>query len=102
MFSIDLSLIISTLELNISDMALNDSFAIHVRFGSLFRYLEIKQIRAYTFSSLVGNIGGYMGLFLGYAILNFPQLLMNMFASIKDMVRTGNIGTNYEHKSGKV
>ena len=94
------------MELNISDgrwgMALNDSFAIHVRFGSLFRYLKIKQIRAYTFDSLVGNIGGYMGLFLGYAILNFPQLLMNMFASIKDMVRIGNTGTNYIHNGGKV
>ena len=38
------------------------------------KYLEIKQIKAYTFTNLVGNVGGYIGLFLGYAILNTPKL----------------------------
>ena len=46
-------------------------------------YLEIVQERAYTFTTLVGNVGGYMGLFLGYAILHFPKLLSNMAESIK-------------------
>ena len=38
-------------------------------------YKEISQIKAYDSEMLVGNIGGYLGLFLGYAILQIPALL---------------------------
>ena len=51
-------------------------------------YLEIVQERAYTFTTLVGNVGGYMGLFLGYAILHFPKLLSNIAESIKKWYQT--------------
>ena len=54
--------------------------------GTLKRYLEIKQIRAYTFTNLVGNVGGYMGLFLGYAVLNFPKLIIELFSSTKRII----------------
>ena len=67
-------------------MSLNNSFVVVVSFQNLKRYLEIKQIRAYSFSSLVGNVGGYMGLFLGYAILNFPSLLLKLFNSTKNVI----------------
>ena len=53
------------------------------RMGGLHRqstYHETQQIRAYDFESLVGDVGGYMGLFLGYAILNLP----NLFFAVKD------------------
>ena len=53
------------------------------------RYLEVKQVRAYTFSNLVGNVGGYMGLFLGYAILNFSSLVFDAFDKIKKMTSKG-------------
>ena len=33
--------------------------------------------------SLVGNIGGYIGLFLGYALLNLPTLFLSMVEFIK-------------------
>ena len=46
-------------------------------------YKEIVQIRAYTFQSLVGNVGGYIGLLLGYAILNVPSLLLKVWSYIK-------------------
>ena len=36
---------------------------------------EIKQIRAYTPQSLVGNAGGYVGLLVGYSIAELPVLL---------------------------
>ena len=52
----------------------NNSFGLGMQFV-MKGYLEIKQEQAYTFTSLVGNVGGYMGLFLGYAILHFPKLL---------------------------
>ena len=60
----------------------NNSFGLAMRFV-MKGYLEIEQERAYTFTTLVGNAGGYMGLFLGYAILHFPKLLSNMVESIK-------------------
>ena len=31
-------------------------------------YREIKQVRAYSIQSLIGNAGGYLGLFLGTAL----------------------------------
>ena len=37
---------------------------------------EIKQIRAFGISSLVGNVGGYIGLFLGFSIIQFPSFCM--------------------------
>ena len=51
------------------------------------KYLEIKQIKAYTFTNLVGNVGGYIGLFLGYAILNTPKLGRKLFNVAKKTIR---------------
>ena len=41
-------------------------------------YREIKQVRAYTVQSLVGNVGGYVGLFVGYSLLQLPDLFRNI------------------------
>ena len=46
-------------------------------------FREIKQIRAYDIDSLVGNMGGYMGLFLGYALLNFRSLVLGFVGLMK-------------------
>ena len=46
-------------------------------------FKEIVQIRAYTLQSLVGNVGGYIGLLLGYAILNLPTLLFDAWRYLK-------------------
>ena len=37
-------------------------------------YMEIRQIRAYPIQALVGDIGGYLGLFLGFALLQIPEV----------------------------
>ena len=34
---------------------------------------EIKQSRAFGIESLIGNIGGYMGLLLGVSIIQIPR-----------------------------
>ena len=70
---------------NLSATMKENSFDVIVRF-KMKTYLEIKQIRAYSLTNLVGNIGGYMGLFLGYAILNFPSLISKLLNSISKMV----------------
>ena len=38
-------------------------------------YKEIKQIKDFCLESWIGNVGGYMGLFLGYAICQFPEMI---------------------------
>ena len=53
-----------------------DSF----KFGLWFRsnrFMEIKQVKAYHFHSLVGNGGGIVGLFLGYSIIQLPSMIMS-------------------------
>ena len=35
---------------------------------------------------LVGTCGGYFGLFLGYALIQFPRLVENMFDSMKHKI----------------
>ena len=42
-------------------------------------FKEIKQIRAYNVQSLIGNAGGYIGLFLGYTLKEMPSLLKTMY-----------------------
>ena len=36
--------------------------------------LEIKNV-----SNIIGNAGGYLGLFLGYALLNVPNLIQDAY-----------------------
>ena len=41
-------------------------------------YKEIRKDRAFNIESLVGNVGGYIGLFLGFAIWSIPELFPNI------------------------
>ena len=50
-------------------------------------YKEIEQIRAYSFQTLVGNAGGYVGLFLGYTIKEIPVFLKKLFETAKRIRR---------------
>ena len=38
-------------------------------------FMEKIQTRAYTFDDLVGSCGGFIGLFLGYALIQIPELI---------------------------
>ena len=40
-------------------------------------------IRAYTIDDVVGTIGGYVGLFMGYALVQFPDMIEIMVDFIK-------------------
>ena len=46
-------------------------------------YKEIKQMRAYTGMMLLGNVGGFLGLLLGYALIQIPSDLVHMFFKFK-------------------
>ena len=47
-------------------------------------YREIGQIRAYNAMALLGNVGGFIGLLLGYAFVQIPMLVHTLFDSWKD------------------
>ena len=49
------------------------------------RFREVEQIRAYDFESLVGNVGGYIGMFLGYAISNLPRFFLDIIMFTKNI-----------------
>ena len=48
-------------------------------------FLRIEQIRGYDFNSLIGNIGGYVGMFLGYALLNFPNAIVVFVEAAREL-----------------
>ena len=45
--------------------------------------MEKIQVRAYTFDDLVGSCGGYIGLFLGYALIQVPRTIKVRLKSSK-------------------
>ena len=49
------------------------------------KFKEIKQIRKYSVQSLVGNAGGYIGLFLGYALWNVPIIILDIWKHFKEI-----------------
>ena len=60
----------------------DDFFVFRILFRSpLFK--EIKQIQAYSVETLVGNVGGSIGFFLGYAIKEIPTFLHKIYKVVK-------------------
>ena len=53
-------------------------FMILVNFPNL-KYREITHVQEYDVESMMGNIGGYIGLFLGYSLLQFPLFLTTVY-----------------------
>ena len=48
-------------------------------------YKEIRQMQAYTGAVLVGNIGGFVGMLLGFALVQIPGIVNNGFHYVKKM-----------------
>ena len=47
-----------------------------------FKLIEL--VRAYDIQSLIGNAGGYIGIFLGYALYQMPGAIINVWGRIKN------------------
>ena len=47
-------------------------------------FKEITQKRAYTPQSLVGNLGGYLGLFIGFTLLDLLKSLLAMYSRLRN------------------
>ena len=46
-------------------------------------FTERIQSRAYNMDDVVGAVGGYVGLFMGYSIVQFPDAIMFIIAYIQ-------------------
>ena len=61
---------------------------LNIFFGEL-NYQTITQIKAYNFGSLLGDIGGQMGLFIGASILTLLEFgeyfLVIVIATLRDL-----------------
>ena len=56
----------------------NNHFFVVINFPTpLFR--EIKLVRSFDSQTLIGNIGGYIGLCLGYTILQIPSFIHTLY-----------------------
>ena len=49
-------------------------------------YKEILHIRDFDIESLVGNMGGYVGLFLGFAVWQIPKAIKGASDKLKSLV----------------
>ena len=61
----------------------NESYFLITQEFSQTSFVEKIQVRAYTFDDLVGSCGGYIGLFLGYALIQIPRTIKVRFKSTK-------------------
>jgi hypothetical protein len=57
-----------------SEISAERYFKVAVEFDDS-SFMEIKHVRAFDVQSLIGNSGGYLGLFTGYALWQIPHLI---------------------------
>ena len=54
------------------------------------KFTEKIYSRAYSFDDLVGTCGGYIGLFLGYALIQLPRLIEKTVQALKQKISPCN------------
>ena len=59
---------------------------VKINFKNRF-FKEIKEVRAYNLQALIGNAGGYIGLFLGFALKEIPTQLLILFRMVTNKMR---------------
>ena len=68
----------------------DDWFIIHLHFWSSIDFKEIKQIRAYSILSAIGNASGYIGFLVGLSISELPSLIFWIYGKIKHYWKYSN------------
>ena len=61
----------------------NESFFEILQLYRQPRFTDRIQTKAYTIDDLVGSVGGFVGLFMGYAIVQFPSFASSAVHFIK-------------------
>ena len=54
------------------------------------RFIERIQVKEYTLDDLVGTCGGYIGMILGYSLVQFPKLLQFIYGNIHEEILLRN------------
>ena len=62
---------------------------------------EIKQLRSFGIASLVGNVGGYIGLFLGFSIIQLPSFCAFLYQNIKGLFNKTNVSDTDKTKENR-
>ena len=65
------------------------------------KYRETLSIRAFDWHSLFGNIGGYVGMFLGYALLSVPDAILNLVTIMKNKGKPSSKIDNISDENGQ-
>ena len=69
-------------------------------------YKEIRLVRAFDIQSLIGNAGGYIGLCLGYTILQLPSFFTYLIGKFVYMFKSSHFdkrgASSYEELEKKV
>ena len=60
----------------------------------LNRLIDIKQMQAFDIKYLISNIGGYVGLLLGWALVRLPDFVFDTFELATDMLAKWKIEQN--------
>ena len=55
-------------------------------------YMEVEHIREISFHSMVGNAGGYLGLFLGWALAHLPESIEKGLLLLTSLTKTKATG----------
>ena len=63
------------------------------------KFRQITHVQEYDIESMVGNIGGYIGLFLGYSFLHFPKFLMGLWQNRKNIKPLTKVGKKLSKSS---
>ena len=67
-----------------------DWFIVHLHFWSLVDFKEIKQVRAYTIESVVGNSSGYIGFLMGISVSQLPYAIFGVYSKLKSRLYIGS------------
>ena len=62
------------------------------------RFKEIEMLREISMQSLIGNAGGYIGICVGYSILQFPALVIMIYSKIKSFTFFTQKSSSYDGK----
>ena len=75
-------------------------FAVHTYFPRE-SFKNIVLVRAFDIQTLIGNAGGYIGLFLGHTLLQLPGFIYFLWKKLKRLFKSENRNGQKEHKNDK-
>ena len=58
-------------------------------------YQEIENVQDFSFETFWSSLGGFIGIFLGYSVLQIPELLVNVRVSVLEEIKTSGIMSNH-------